>query len=168
MAVTNPLRLIHAAIWQMLEDEATFTPLVQAGNRVKYTKTDRFPESGRETLSNSQTPEVRVSARGLLPHLDRTSNGASLTVRWSIEVPSGDQRFETLFEVEWAILKAMSKWRTRLAALGTAATWYVVKSRPLPVKTDLGDPQLDRTATGWSSVWMAETEIWCKTSFLQA
>jgi len=164
MATTNPLRLVYEAIWSFLEAQPDFAAGVPVGDRIKYTGTDPYVD--KETLTQSDYPQVRVVARGLAPHLERTSNASSVNVLWMIEISSGTQRFATLFDVEWWILQAMVDWRTHMSGLAMGASGYVTNCRPVQVKTDLGGPQRDKGNKGWSSVWAGETEIWLKTSEL--
>ena len=164
MPVTNPIRLLHAALWNILQNQADFVAAVPAGNRIKYTGTARAPE--KDTLSSADYPQVRIVARGVRPHLHQTSSGSSLTILWAIEISSGDQRSRTLFDVEWSIYRAMVDWETHVTAVIWNGIELVKSCRLVAVKTDLGDPQVDRGNRGWSAVWAGETELWITTGDL--
>lgn len=164
MPVTNPIRLLYAALWEILEGQADFAAAVAEGNRIKYTEAARAPD--KDTLSTADHPQVRILAKGFRPHLHRTSSGSSLAVLWSIEVSSGDQRFRTLFDVEWSIYRAMENWQTHVTAVLWNEKELVKSCRPVAVKTELGDPEVDRGNRGWSAVWAGETELWITTGDL--
>lgn len=164
MPVTNPIRLLHAALWNILQNQAEFAAAVPVGNRINYTGTARAPD--KDTLSSADYPQVRILARGLRPHLHRTSSGSSLTILWVIEISSGDQRFRTLFDVEWYIYRAMVDWEAHVTAVVWNGKELVKTCRPVAVKTALGDPQVDKGNVGWSAVWAGETELWITTGDL--
>ena len=165
MPTTNPIRLVYEAIWSMVESQTEFNTLVPAANRVKYSGT-LIQATEKETLSQADYPQVRVIATAMRPHLERTSNGSSLDVLWSIEITTGERQFQDLFDVEWAIYQAMSFWRTYFTGLAMEASGYTVQCRPAAVRTTLGDPAVDRGNRGWSSVWAGITEIWFATASL--
>ena len=160
----NPIRLVYAAIWEMLEDKYEFTQLVPVGNRIKYTGTKRAPD--KDTVDPASLPQVRVIAAGLKPHLFRVTSGSSLVIRWEIQVASGDQRFATEMDVAWAIYRAMTGWATHIMALKWKDETFARLHRPLEVETDLGNPEADRGIKGWSSVWAGEVEMWFSTTQL--
>lgn len=162
---SNPLQLVYQAIWSMLEAQSDFATLVPAANRVKYSGT-LIQASDKETLSPSDYPYVRVLATAMQPHLERTSNGSSLKVLWKIEISTGERQLTDLFAVEWAIYQAMAFWRTHVEGLDMEGDGYVVLCRPAAVRTQLGDPTIDRGARGWSSVWAGISLIWFATASL--
>lgn len=161
----NPIRLVYAAIWDMLEAKTEFTNLVTAANRIKYTNTtgNRAPD---KDVATSVGPQVRVLAVGLNPHLFRTSTQSSLIVRWEIQIASGDQRFAIDFDLSWAIYRAMTGWATHIQALTWKGEKFANLHRPMEVETELGDPQADRGIKGWSSVWVGEVRMWFSTTQL--
>jgi hypothetical protein len=166
MAVTNPLRLVHSAIWTMLEAESTFTSLVPTGNRIKYSGTaERAPD--KDTLSGADVPEVRVLDTGFRPHLQQTSSSSSLTIEVQIQVTSGNQEFSTLLDVQWAIYRAMKDWATHLKdTIQWASKNCVTLCRPLAVRSTLGNKTMDRGLKGWSAVWAGEIQLDFTTSDL--
>lgn len=164
MPVTNPIRLVYLALWKILEGQPDFAAAVPECNRIKYTGDARAPE--KDTLSSADYPQVRIVAKGLRPHLHRTSSGSSLAILWVIEVSSGDQRFRSLFDVEWTIYRAMEDWETHVKAVLWNGLELVKSCRPVAVKTELGDPKVDRGNRGWSALWAGETELWVTTGDL--
>jgi hypothetical protein len=162
----NPIRLVYAAIWDMLEDKYEFTSLVEEGNRIKYTGSKLAPD--KDTVSTASLPQVRVIATGLEPHIRRTTSGSSLNIIWEIQIASGDQRFATVFDVSWAIYRAMTGWADHIMTLEYGGETFVTLARPLKVKTELGSPEADRGIKGWSSVWAGEVQLWFNTTLLTA
>jgi len=161
----NPLRLVYKALWTLLEAQSQFTTEVKSGNRIKYTGTDRHPEKDGE-LQPAGYPEVRVVMKKCVPHLQRTSNGSSFGIIWGIEVRSGDQRFQDLLDVEWAIYLAMENWVTTLQ---DGLTWnsenFVRRCRPLQVDVAMTDEHKNK---GWRDVWLGETDLWFATADITA
>lgn len=165
MPVTNPLRLVHTAIWTMLEANSDFTTLVPSGNRIKFSGTDT-PAPDKDTLSTADVPEVRVLDTGFRPHLQQTSSSSSLTMEVQIQVTTGEQEFADLLDVQWAIYRAMLGWETYLKATITWATKACVTlCRPLAVRSLLG-AKTDRGLKGWSAVWAGQIQLDFTTSDL--
>jgi hypothetical protein len=165
----NPIRLVYKALWDLVEAQTQFTDAVPAGNRIKYTGSDPHPEKTAR-LPPADFPEVRLVARSMRPHLDRTSNGASLTVAWAFQVNSGSQLFAGLMDVDWAIFLAMSTWASYLMSdEDTRPTWngevIVRRCRPVQVDIEMSDTG---KVKGWRDAWVGETDLWFATSDLQA
>lgn len=162
MAADNPLRQIHAAMWTMLEANSGFTDLVKSS--IKYTTTNRAPE--KDEVSPSELPEVRIVATGLsptvAPQLQFTSCSFFLTAKWEVQIASGDQRFETLFDVEWEVWRSLADWETHLKNLTWNSHKFVLLCRPLAIDTSLDDEKLNRGIRGWRSIWAGETQMYFK------
>lgn len=149
----------------MLEAHGGFTEaLVPLGNRIKFTGTARAPR--KDTLSSTACPEVEVYCTGWKPHLERTSDGSSIHAQFEIRMTSGDQRFATLFDLEYIVYQAMLGWHTHLKT--ASDDWEnnarVTLARPLNVEITLDDKELNRSIRGWSSRWKGEVELWFRTA----
>lgn len=165
MSATNPLRLVHIAFWTMLRGNTDLIPdLVLPGNCVDFIGSDYIRE--KDTLQDADTPELRVVAAGLKPHLEQTSSGSELTIRWEVQITSGSRRLETHLDVAWEVWRALLGWQTYLKTLKFADKEFVTLARPLVVETKLGDPRRDRGERGWSAVWAAEVQMDFTTSDL--
>ncbi len=162
----NPIRLVYAAIWEMLEAKTEFTNLVKIGNRIKYTNTtgDRAPD--KDTVSDADLPQVRVTHTGIIPHLFRVTGGSSLVIRWETEVASGDQRFATELDVAWAIYRAMTGWATHIQTLTWKDETFARLYRAQENDADFMKVNADRGISGWSSLWTGEVEMWFSTTQL--
>lgn len=161
--MATPLEDLYDAFWTMLEASSDFTTAVPAGNRIKHTGTDRWP---RKTGSlPADFPQVRIVMAGMVPHLERTSDGSSLTVQWAIQVRSGDQRFDTVQQLAWYIYRALLGWETYLKnALTWNGAYYVRRCRAMMVRQE-DDPQDD--IRGWTDTWACETDLWFRTAQLE-
>ncbi len=161
----NPLRLVYAAIWTMLEAKTEFTGLVLTGNRIKYTNTvgNRAPD---QDVATSVGPRVRVAHTGFIPHLFRVTGGSSLVIRWEIEIASGDQRFATELDVTWAIFRAMTGWATHIQTLTWKGETFARLYRPQKDDAEIMDVNVNRGIKGWSSLWTGEAELWFSTTQL--
>ncbi len=167
MSAENPLRQIHNALWTLLGANSDFDSLVPDGRkRVNWIGSSRAPEVD-EGLSPADYPRVRIVPVKIEPHLDETSNSSSLTVIWQVQVATGDQRLQTLLDIEWAIYRAMQTWRTHLR---DSLTWngknFVTCCRPMATETKLDDKGQDRGTRGWSAAWTGETRLDFTTSDL--
>lgn len=168
MAVTNPIRLLHSAIWTILEANNTLchptTGLVKPGNRIKYSGTAATALE-KDVVTAADLPEMRVLSGGYRPHLQQTSSSSKLTILWLIQVTSGAITFEDGMEVDWEILRAMADWETYLSTLTFASKRFVTLSRPLVVKAQLEDSgrgrgqDSSRGIRGWRTVWAGETQL---------
>ncbi len=165
MPITNPIRLLYSALWDILEAQTEFTDAVPSGNRIKYSQSS-IPPDAKDTLSTADYPDVRIVATGLQSHHHQTSSSSSLMVLWEIQVASGDRRFQTLFDVEWSIFRAMADWETYVTDVKWNGNELVNRCRTLQARSTLGDPKLDRGNQGWSSVWAGATVLWITTADL--
>lgn len=160
----NPLRLVYTALWTMLEAHAPLMALVLPGNRIKYTGT--VLAVGKDTLANADTPELRLVATGFAPHLQQTSSGSSMIIYWAVQITSGDQRFETVLNVQWEVWRALRDWEDTLPALEFESKRFVTHSRPLAGRMSLDNKALNRGVRGWTTVWACETRLDWTTSDL--
>jgi hypothetical protein len=165
MPVTNPIRLLYSALWDILEAQSDFAAGVPTGNRIKYSETARPPDA-KDALSTADYPDVRILATGFRSHHHRTSSSSTLDVLWEIQVSSGDTRFQTLFDVQWWIFRAMAGWEAQVTDVKWEGEELVKSCRTLQARTALGDPKLDRGNQGWSNVWAGVTKLWITTSDL--
>ena len=161
MPTTNPIRLLHAAIWTMLEANTTLTGLVKVMNRIKYTGTVQE----KDVVSQADVPELRVVSGGYQPHVQQTSSSSKLTVLWMIQVTSGDIRFENGMDVDWEVYRAMVDWEDYMKTLLFNSKRFVTMSRPLTVRARLEDPRrgggqdTSRGIRGWRTVWAGESQL---------
>ncbi len=170
MSTQNPLWQVYNALWSLLESDSDFTTAVAADNRIKYTSTtDRRPD--KDSASTADYPCVRIRAMGAKPKAHRTTNSSMIELRWSIEVFSGDQRFaddtERIFDVTWAIYKALVNWKDYLYDF----TWdgnpcKVRHCGAVEVEDKLTSDELHYGQHGWKSVWVGVTDVWFTTSDL--
>jgi len=159
MATTNPIRLVHEKIWAMLRANSDLlgaTGLVTAPNQVDYTVSTRVPP--RDVVTEGKTPEMEVVASSMRPHLQETSSGSSLVVRWEIRVTSGSELFANLMDIEWETYRAMEDWETHFSVLTWAEKRFVTLCRPLASRDTLGTP-MSRGIRGWVCVWACETQL---------
>lgn len=160
MPTTNPIRLVHAAIWTMLRANQTLcgaSGLVTLSNQVAYIGTDRIPP--RDTLREGSTPEMEVVTTGLRPHLQQTSSGSSLVLRWEIRCTTGSVLFATLMDIQWEIFRALEGWETYMSGLQWDGESVVKISRPLAVRDRMDDHRRNRSIHGWTTVWSCETVL---------
>jgi len=160
----NPLYQVYNALWTLLESESSFTSLVPAGpQRVKYTSTtDRLPRLDGGLTADY--PMVEIVLLGMRTQAHATSNGSLIVARWGVNVLAGDRRMGELFDVTFAVYKALVNWQAHVKDFtydGTA--FHVGRCKALDVNEAIhpGDG-----IAGWVSVWQGETDIWLSTQAL--
>jgi hypothetical protein len=79
-------------------------------------------------------------------------------------VRTGDQRFDDLFDLEWAIYRQLLDWDTGTNNLKTSVTWSgtnPVKCCDLLKATDsIFDERTNKNLKGWRAVWVGQTDLW--------
>ena len=142
MAEKDPFTQVFEALWSALEAHEPFADLVKPGNRVKFHEDPRIKHQARA----ADTPEVRIVAGEVSPHLFRTSTSSTIERSFRIEVFTNDLRITAAaFPVEWAILVAVAGLKDKLPGLD-----FVRKVRP--VSGDVPGPDPDQRTDGWHTV----------------
>jgi len=164
--VTDPFTAVYNELWAILLDSENFN--VKRGNLINYIG-KRDPE--KDEVATEDLPEVRLSPNGIIPHIQNTSSSSRLTVRYSIEVRSGDKRLdESHYPLIWAVYKAMRPWATRLRALTCAENdngTFVITGRPVDtIQEGMERGEVSRGIAGWFAIWSIEVDMWFKSSAL--
>jgi hypothetical protein len=158
MAETDPITQVHDALWSLLEAHTPFTDTVRNSNRIKFTGASRSPD--KDTHSSGDYPEVRIIPVGSSPHIQRTSSSSTLVKSFAIQVSSGDQRANILYDLEWEIYRAMAQWAPTLQALTWKDKTFVRLTRPTTVVTTMATTDMVQ----WADVWSCEIEmVFCTT-----
>jgi len=167
----NPLWQVYNALWTLLEADAAFCLAVPAMNRIKYTDTtDRHPD--KDNALDADFPMVRIRCLGGRPRAHRTSNSSMIELRWTIEIYTGDQRLAThdktkVFDVSWAIWKALINWQTYLYDFTWNGNTFIVRyCRAAEITDELSHEDIQRKQLGWRSVWTGDTDVWFTTTDL--
>ena len=168
----NPIRLVHSALWTMLEADTDFTTLVPSRCRIKYTATTEWYPDVKETLGEADQPQVRIIPTALgLPdraQLHSSSSSSFLKISWAIEVLTGDQRLHGLMDVAWCVYKATKDWTSYLrdsATLRWQNKSFVYRTQLRRCETQLSE-KLSRGIRGWVSIWEGDTDIYLTTTDL--
>lgn len=170
MASGNPIWDVYNGLWGLLEDVTNvsslvtagkhFTDLVPSAQRIKFTSsTDRNPFTGVE--SSNDMPEVAIfHARGK-PRDRRASNSTSFLVQWEVLIRSGDQRFDSIMDVEWAVFRQLANWDSLKTSITWNTTVYPVKLCDLRSTEDsMFDERTNQQLRGWRAIWVGETDLW--------
>jgi hypothetical protein len=100
--------------------------------------------------------------------LDADSHTTDVTKWFQIWIGSGDQRLDTFFEVEFAVLRAMVNWRTTVGAVKWNSKNCVldcsIYSHPESRDTQL----IERGIRGWNCVWNGRVTFTFTTADLSA
>jgi len=149
----------------MLEANSAFTDLVKAGNRIKFTGTNRDPI--KREVASAGLPEVRIIMTGSTPHPGNTSASSRDTVTFEVQVSSGDQRLDAVhLPLRWVIFRALAGAYTALGTIEWNSKAFVKNVLPQTVGDGVSDADLNRGIQGWSAVWAVEIDCWFDTSDL--
>lgn len=173
MADINPFVQVYDALWGLLEADATFCGLVRLANRVKYSTVSGVAPTAqpvKDQVQDGDLPEVRLVSVSASPHLQRTSNGTSVRRTYSLQIATGDLRYnDKLWPVEWAALKALSRWAETLLALEwNGKPGFVKLVKPADLREGKAEIDLNRGIQGWSAIWEITVEMWFATADLQS
>lgn len=162
MATTNPFWQVHNSIWTCLEASTAFTTLVADRRRIKDTEGDWVPD----TLTTADGPSVRVVDMGDQTHIERTSNGSSIVMRFAIQVSTTSQKYESICDTRFAIIRAMTRWSTYVGAVTWSGTNPVRDFRFVESDTRDNNNELNRGNRSWATVLLCEVEMWFETEDL--
>ena len=171
MATTNPITQVYEAIWTLLLARSDVADNVKAGNRIDLTGDNRDPlkQSGG---MGADLPEIMVTSRsiGLWDH--RTSGNTTFTKEFAIRVKTdsqllADPNYEAtgLFDLEFAIIRAMTNWVDTMTALTWNDKTFVQRCELRDGEESIAD---DRAYKGWQVLWRGEVEFWFLTADLTA
>lgn len=155
MSTTNPIRLIHDAIWSMLEANADLTTLVKSANRIKYDAAT--PPVARDVLTEGHVPELLLKPMGIRAHQEQTSSTSHMEIDWQLEVTTGDQRLATVLDIDWEIYRAMLHWETYLGAVVFESKRVATVNMLVGQKMTVDDSAGNRGIKGWRSIWGIRT-----------
>lgn len=111
--MTIPLSDAHTALWNLLLAEPEFTALIQPGCRIRYDGTSG-PEPDLDCLSDADYPRVRILYNATPSLGEHDSTASRFRAHFLIQMDSGGQQQGVMEQVDWAIFKAWSRWKTYL------------------------------------------------------
>jgi uncharacterized membrane protein YgcG len=166
---SNPFTDAYEALWDCLEARTDFKALVKAANRIKFTGTDRDPW---DRLANVQS----FPAVAILPvrkpesasRVDADSHTTDVEKWFAIVVGGGGQRLTALFDVEFAVLRAMASWRTSVGAVQWNSRDCVLDCAVYGHPEAMDNQLIERGIRGWSTVWTGRMVFTFTTSELAA
>lgn len=171
MATGNPIWDLHNGLWGLLEDATNVATLKTAGKhftdlvqnsvrcRIKLTSaTERNPMD--EVESTDDFPKVAILHAKTKPRDRTASNATKLGVQWEVLIRTGDQRFDSIFDVEWAIFRQLVNWDTLKTTVTWGDTTPVKLCDMLSSEESLFDQRQNKLMRGWSAVWIGHTDLW--------
>jgi hypothetical protein len=114
----NPILDTGDAIWTMLESKAEFVSLFPTNtpHQVRMnTLLSYGPDPDMEELAPADYPRCRVVVQSLEPQLESDSTASLLSVRYGVEVCTGQQYQNVAMTTWWAIFQSMTDWRAHLS-----------------------------------------------------
>lgn len=112
MASLDPYTQIITYIWGTLEADANFAALVPEGNRVKLIDVETLAEVPMN-LRPTSFPAVEVVPTGERWGENRSSDGISASLQFSIRLYTGEEKVDTTTAIgalKWAVVKALYSW----------------------------------------------------------
>jgi len=113
MPANNPFQIVYDALWDMMEEDARFA--VKEGNKIKFN--DNLREPYKSQHSTSDYPEVIFLPETGVGNISATSNTSSVSKRYTWIVSSGDYRYDTISDIEWALTAGLLSWMYRMKTL---------------------------------------------------
>lgn len=123
---TNPLKLAYNGLWQLLETKSEFTDLFpnNTSHQVRYSSSlDYLPEPDMEHPMPANYPRCRIVLVKPNMRLNFCNDGSSLSPTFRIEICTGHQLQERIFDAVWAIYLSFSKWVNVLRHADTGVKW---------------------------------------------
>lgn len=161
----DPFSQVYDALWDLMERHTPFAKLVKPANRIKYSGR-RQPE--KQSIADSDYPQVRILPAGSEVHHERTSSSGSIIKRFEVQIATGDRRVdERVFPLQWEIIRAMHGWQTVLNALTWEEVAFVTSARLLDLQDGLTLDESQERIIGWAAVWACEVLMFFPTTKLQ-
>jgi hypothetical protein len=152
----NPIRLVYAALWDLLEANSLFVS--HAKKTIKFIGTAMYPEL--DSVSEADLPEVRIVLAGLTPQAYNTSSSSRLTITFQIQVATGSILFASALDMQWIVYCAMHNWREHIEALTWNGKPFARKTTTDEVQDTERNRQLNRGIRGWATVWQGTVDCW--------
>jgi len=152
MSETNPFTLAYQALWTCLESRSDFTTLVASANRIKFSGTKRDPWARLADCKSFPAVAI-VPVAANMSKLDCDSHTSDVEKAFGIYVAAGNQQLDDLFDVEFAILRAMTDWRTAIGAVQWNSRNCVLDASLYEHPEELDNKLISRGIRGWSCVW---------------
>lgn len=162
----NPFSIVYDALWGLVSNHKPLAELVHIENRIRFDdKRDRSPL--KDEISERDLPELRLISQGASLQLERTTNTTTLVQTYQFGVSTGEQRFDSLYDVNWELIRALSKWQTEIMELTWNSKPFILRLNPTDFATGVVDVDLNRGIKGWSSLWTVLVEMHFATIDLQ-
>lgn len=157
--MADPFSMVFDALWQLAEASAPLNDLVRVGNRIKFNDaTNRDPR--KTAVQAGDLPELVLVCENGTGNISASSCSTSVTRRYSWVIATGDLRISHLLHpVEWALVCAMTNWKSVLLNLTWQGNKFAKRMQFLDQSVGFSKPEQNRNISGWSSVWGIEVEM---------
>ena len=88
--MSNPIKSMYIAFWQMLEDSSDFTTLVPVGNRIKFYAGSNPWGPEKDEISAADVPEVKVVWQGAEWQAFSDSSNSGVAHKFAIKISTGE------------------------------------------------------------------------------
>ncbi len=163
MAADNPWRQVQLGIWALLDASAALATLLGArpGNKILFLDGGQQPQ--KREYQEGDFPQVKITPGAITEDktkLSATSSTAEVFINWDIEVTTGSQKIEQIFEIQFEILRALKPWKTYFDALTWNGKRFVYFSEPFGTKYLLGNHIKNKQIESWSTTWTGQTKTY--------
>ena len=166
---TDPFSLVYDALWDTAVAYDAFADLVALKSRISFND-DANRSPVKNLIAPADLPEVILAPVGGSGDLFHTSCSSMVIKRYMWLISTGDLRVDAgkLFPVEFALMRAMCHWQTRVSPLTWAGNTFVKRLDMLDLSEGESDAERNRGIKGWSALWTCEVEMHFATSQLKA
>lgn len=164
---SDPFSMLYTAMFNAVADSERVKKLVNSGNIVRLDGRSRSPL--KEVTADADLPELVLVPTTAEVNLHSTSSSSRVVRQYQWLLSTGDLRLTYRLEpVAFALLCAMSDWRTTIGTLTWNNASFVKRVDMLSATIGMSDSEKNRGIRGWSCVWDGEVEMHFKTTDLQA
>lgn len=164
----DPFTQVYRALWALAETSKPLDSLVKRGNRVRYDTKDQSPM--KSAVQDADMPELRLVTSGSpRTNLHSSSSSSDITRIYTWQIATGNVMLaERLYPVEFAVLCAMTNWKSVLGALTWRGQHFVKAANAISAQEMLTQSSdVSRKMYGWVAVWSIEVRMVFSTNSLK-
>lgn len=153
----DPLSLLYAELWRMVDIHPALQKYVKTGNRIRYDSEKRMMV--KEQVQASDLPELLLDSTGATMNLFQSSCTTSYTKQLAWILHTGDRRItELCYPLEFAMLQAFATIGKNLDQLCWNDKRFITAIEPIDLQQGLNNPT-NRGVQGWAFVLNFECRL---------
>ena len=167
---SSPFILVYDRNWELIENNAALAELVKPANRIKFgtvesmakrliEKPERmaadYPQLGIAPIASENQPAI-------------SSGRARFMHTLELVIITGEQQLGSLYDVEYELLRSISRWRTIIVAEhpSTEGLYWGSQNKRLVYNFSYGpgpmtmvDDELNKGIIGWAKRWQLNLDM---------